>query len=357
MEQFNFLVNRSDIHNTAVKSTTLEPLAAGDVLLAIDHFAFTANNITYAAFGEAMKYWDFFPVQDGWGCVPVWGFADVIESKCDGVAVGERFYGYYPMASHLRVTPAKPSKSGFIDSSPHRRHLSTVYNSYQNIANAPGYNAKIEDLQMLFQPLFMTSFLIDDFLKENDFFGAQQVILSSASSKTAYGLAFMLSRRPDIKVVGLTSPSNVAFTESLGFYDQVITYDDTSALDTDIPANYVDMAGSGDVRANVHNAFADTLLYSCSVGASHWDKMTSNAGLPGAKPTRFFAPDRVQKRTKDWGPAGVQQRSAEAWLSFIGRAGSLIDIVHETGTDAMGSVYSDTLNGKADPKNGYILSF
>ncbi|MBL4837587.1 MAG: DUF2855 family protein [Kordiimonadaceae bacterium] len=357
MENVNFLVNRNDIHDTTVKSATTKPLAAGDVLLAIDHFAFTANNITYAAFGDAMKYWDFFPAQEGWGCVPVWGFADVIESKCDGVAVGERFYGYYPMASHLRVTPAKLSKSGFIDSSPHRRHLSTVYNNYQNVANDPGYNPKIEDLQMLFQPLFMTSFLIDDFLEENDFFGAQQVILSSASSKTAYGLAFMLSRRPDIKVIGLTSPSNVAFTESLGFYDQVITYDDISALDTDIPATYVDMAGSGDVRASVHVAFADNLTYSCSVGASHWDKLTSNTGLPGAKPTMFFAPDRVQQRTKDWGPAGVQQRSAKAWQGFIARAGSLIGVVHETGTDAMGSVYSDTLNGKADPKNGYILSF
>ena len=53
----------------------------------MDAFALTTNNITYAVFGAAMQYWDFFPTADPdvWGCVPVWGFAEVVETTSDGV--------------------------------------------------------------------------------------------------------------------------------------------------------------------------------------------------------------------------------------------------------------------------------
>ena len=63
---------------------------------------------------------------------------------------------------------------------------------------------------MLLRPLFITSFMIDDFLHDNDFFGASTVLISSASSKTSYGLAFMLSLRADkrYQVIGLTSVGN-----------------------------------------------------------------------------------------------------------------------------------------------------
>ena len=48
------------------------------------------------------------------------------------------------------------------------------------------------DYQALLRPLFMLSFLVDDFLAENEFYGARRVMLSSASSKTAFGLAHLL---------------------------------------------------------------------------------------------------------------------------------------------------------------------
>ena len=47
-------------------------LAEGEVRWAIRDFALTANNITYAAFGEAMHYWAFFPTGvEATGCLPV----------------------------------------------------------------------------------------------------------------------------------------------------------------------------------------------------------------------------------------------------------------------------------------------
>ncbi len=358
MTYTQFLVNRNDIHNTEVVAVESPPeVNTGEVLLAIDQFAFTANNVTYAAFGDVMKYWDFFPAADGHGCVPVWGFADVVESRCDGVAVGERFYGYYPMATHLRTTPAKASPAGFFDAAPHRAHLSAIYNYYTNTATDPGYSKNGEDIQMIFKPLFMTSFLIDDFLEDNAFYGAKQIVLSSASSKTAYGLAFLLAQREGIKVIGLTSAGNMDFVEGLGSYDHTVTYDAVDTLDASVPTVYVDMAGSCDVRSSVHKHFNDNLKYSCSVGASHWDKMGANDGLPGAKPTLFFAPAQAKKRSEDWGQDGLMKRSAKAWLAFTEKADSWTTVVHETGSDAVGRVYRDTLEGKASPKNGYILKF
>ncbi len=64
------------------KNPRLEP---GQALLKVDKFAFTANNVTYAAFGAAMDYWKFFPSADAaWGRIPVWGFGDVLASNCSG---------------------------------------------------------------------------------------------------------------------------------------------------------------------------------------------------------------------------------------------------------------------------------
>jgi len=354
----SFFVSRNDINTHQIDTNVpVSALADGEALFKVDHFSFTANNITYAAFGDAMKYWDFFPAKEGWGIVPVWGFADVIESKAEGVTVGERFYGYFPMSSHLKVTPAKVSAGGFFDGAAHRQHLSPIYNFYANSKTDPSYSADMEELQMIFRPLFMTSFLIDDFLEDNDFFGAKQIVLSSASSKTAYGLAFLLAQREGVNVIGLTSAGNVEFVESMGSYDTVVTYDKIDTLDASLPTVYVDMAGSGDVRSAVHGHFGNNLTYSCSVGASHWDQMGPNTDLPGPAPTLFFAPAQGQKRSNDWGAEGLQQRTGKAWVNFIKAAAGWTDIVKQRGPEAIAAVYSDTANGKVNPKQGNILGF
>ncbi|TNE63901.1 MAG: DUF2855 family protein [Alphaproteobacteria bacterium] len=359
MEQQDFLVGKADLRKTEYRHAALDPaaLTPGQVLFRVDHFAFTANNITYAAFGEAMKYWQFFPGPAGWGRVPVWGFADVVASTFPGVAVGERFYGYYPMSSHLVVEPARHTPLGFMDGAAHRRELSPIYNQYVRTTTDPSYSRAGEDLQMIFRPLFMTSFLIDDFLDDNDFYGARRLILSSASSKTAFGTAFLAAKRKGIEVVGLTSPGNVGFCEGLGCYDRVVTYDDIKSLDAGTASVYVDMAGSGPVRQAVHGHFDHMLKYSCSVGASHWDDMGSNRDLKGPRPTLFFAPAQGQKRVADWGADGLQARTGAAWSDFIAKAKDWISIEHHQGVDQIERIYRATLEGKVSPDTGHILSF
>jgi Protein of unknown function (DUF2855) len=366
-------VARQDLQRTRIgadpDSPSLRTLGEGQARLVIDSFALTANNVTYAAFGDAMKYWDFFPSGAGdWGCVPVWGFAVVSESRAAGVEPGQRFYGYLPMGSHLVVQPERIGPGGFTDAAPHRQALPAIYNRLTRCDTDPGYRADQEAQQAVLRPLFITSFLIDDFLADAGFFGARQVVLSSASSKTAYGTAFCLSRRrgqPGApRVVGLTSGANLGFTQSLGCYDDVVGYDALATLDPAMPTVFVDFAGNAALRRSVHEHFADALVYSCAVGGTHWDAIGGASGLPGPRPTLFFAPTQARKRgappPEGWGTTGLQQRIAEAWVAFMKPVNDPLQPwlkVHSAaGSAAVESAWQTMLQGHGDPRSGLMLA-
>lgn len=369
-----FLVRQDALATTRWLHESHPPLADDEVRLRIDRFAYTSNNITYAAFGEAMHYWDFFPVPpqaDGapWGCIPVWGFAEVVESRTPGVQPGERLYGYWPMASHAVLQPTRVTPHGFSDGAAHRAALHPVYNQYLRCAADPFYTADTEDLQALLRPLFLTSWLIDDFLADNAFFGAQEaaqqagtqpvLLLSSASSKTAYGTAAQLAQREGVTVVGLTSAANVAFCESLGVYDRVLTYEQLDALAPGVPCIYVDFAGNGALRRAVHTRFA-ALAYSCSIGGTHVDQLAGGRDLPGPRPLLFFAPAQVKKRSADWGPAAFNERLVAAWHAFRARVAEgpvpWLQVQRHTGEAAVEAVHQLVLGGRGDPRLGYVLS-
>jgi hypothetical protein len=341
-------------------------LAPGQVRLAVEAFSLTANNITYAAFGEAMKYWQFFPAGDAaLGCLPVWGFATVSESLTEGVAPGRRVWGYYPAGTHLIVAPSKVSASGFVDGSEHRRELAAVYNQYVFCDADPGWSPELEGLQAVLRPLFMTAYLVDDFLADNDFFGAGQVLLSSASSKTALGTAYCLARRRGTpgapRIVGLTSAAHTDFVRSLGCYDTVLTYDQLDALPPQTPTVYVDFAGSAATRRSVHTHFADALMFSSSIGGTHWSALGSAHDLPGPRPVLFFAPAQVKVRSapppQGWGAAELQRRLGQAWAQFIGQVNKhgWVRIVMRRGAQAALQAYGDMLGGRTEAREGLML--
>ncbi len=352
----DFLVSRADLRQCRFDSPAAPTLEPGQVLLGIDKFALTANNVTYAVFGDAMSYWNFFPGPQGWGRVPVWGFANVLQSRHDEVAEGERVYGYLPMSTHLVVQPDRVADGSFLDGVAHRRPLPTPYQRYQNVSKLPNYNKATEDFHPLLVPLYATSFMIDDFLADNDLFGARSAILSSASSKTAIGVAFLLKRFRRCEVIGLTSKGNLAFCQKLGCYDRVVTYDQIATLDAKTPSVFVDMAGEGKVLHDVHHHFRDSLKHSAIVGASHWEKRSTQHGLPGPHPQFFFAPNQIKKRTIDWGPGQVDLKFAEVWQPVVDFAKTWMTIVPSAGQDAVKARYLSMLDGRASPTEGHMLS-
>jgi len=349
MADWDFVIDKTALRRSKIEPAVMPALAEGQARLAIERFALTANNITYAVFGETMRYWDFFPGPEGFGRIPVWGYATVEASHHPDVTVGQRFYGYYPMSTHLTVTPRK-TRNGFADAAPHRADLPPVYNQYQ-VAEP----AALDDHQALLRPLFITGFLIEDFLDENALFGAQSVLLTSASSKTAISLAFQLKQRGKARVVGLTSPRNAAFVEGLGYYDQVVTYEATSTAPIEEPVVVVDFAGDAPVLRAVHERFADALAYSCLVGGTHWEAERGGGDLPGPKPAFFFAPDRIRKRAADWGPGGLDERHDAAWAPFVADAPRWMTVKHGQGSEAVAEAYAAVLEGRAGPDEGIVL--
>lgn len=359
------VVQRDNLRHTSWEDTAPAGLDDGAVRLRIDKFALTSNNVTYAVFGDAMGYWQFFPTGDpATGCIPVWGFGSVVESRCAGVEVGERFYGYFPIADEVVLRPEDVAAPGFSDAAEHRRGLHPIYNQYTRCSADPGYVADLEAQQALLRPLFSTAFLLDDFLFDNGFFGANAVILSSASSKTAYGTAFCLTQRrqtPEaVTIVGLTSPANLDFTRDLGCYDDVVLYDDIASSLSEDPAVYVDFSGSDAVRAAVHRRLGDQLTYSCAVGATHWDGPSGDDDLPGPQPVLFFVPDHAARRAAEWGPTGLLERIGAGWMAFMEPVtrpdNPWLTVVSGQGQAGVDAVYAALLDGSVPAREGHILS-
>jgi hypothetical protein len=354
------LVRKDALHTTQIVTADDAPLKNGDIRLRIERFAFTSNNITYAAFGEAMQYWQFFPTaQEGWGIIPVWGFASVVQSSHPGVAVGERIYGYWPMASHAVLSPAKLTDSSFFDGAAHRRELHAVYNQYQRVGNDPFYSAAIsEDIQSVLRPLFTTSYLIDDFFAENGFFGAQVALLSSASSKTAYACAQRMHLRGGVQVVGLTSERNRAFCESLGCYDRVLSYEQLSDIAEDSACVYIDFAGNADLRRAIHTRFIK-LAYSCSIGGTHVEQLGNTRGLPGPKATLFFAPAQIVKRRAELGAEVFGKNIITAWQQFCQTVSHStppwLTVQQHSGSAAVQAAYAQVLAGQGDARVGHVF--
>ncbi|MBN8870291.1 MAG: DUF2855 family protein [Solirubrobacterales bacterium] len=359
-DAYDFAVSRDDLRDASILDSPgadREP-GEGQILLEIDHFSLTANNVTYGAMGEAMNYWDFYPAPDGLGRIPAWGYAVVVASKADGVEEGDRVFGYLPMSTHAVLEPGRVRESGFTDVTGYRAELPAVYNEYRLVRGER--DDERERLVSIFMPLYGTSWLLADWLVEIDFAGAAQLVASSASSKTALGLGHALQKDFDspIETIGLTSPGNLEFTKGTGHWDAVVTYDDLEGIDADTPTIYVDFGGNAKLRQRVHAHFGDRLLASVAVGIADWESMVPEQGasLPGPQPQFFFAPDRVVKRNADWGEEGLGQRLARSQDRFTDRSREWMEVQTGEGPDAIREALLDLMDGKVPPDRGISVS-
>lgn len=345
MQGWNLLIDQGDLTKTSFSPTDPEvPLAEGEALLEVESFALTANNITYGAVGDQIGYWKFFPAPEGQGRIPVWGYARVVRSATPDAPVGLRLFGYWPMSSHTVARLAK-RPSGYVETSAHRAELPPTYNAYQVAEPAAD-----DDWRSLLRPLFMTSFLLDDQIAET---APKVLVLSSASSKTALGLAW-LARKRGTKVIGLTSPGHLDLVKRLGLYDEVVPYEAVRALTPSGPAAYVDFAGRSAVSKDVHETFGEALKTSTVVGVTHWEALGGPPQTVGPPQVFFFAPDRIRQLMKDWGPGELEARGQTALKDFIAGNGWLT-LKHHTGPEALQAIYAEVVAGRVKPDEGHIV--
>ncbi len=358
----DFLVSRNSLDQTRIHvRPALPQLKRNQVLARVDSFAFTANNFTLALGGGVLGYWNIFPAETGWGLIPTWGFATVIESNHSDVAEGTQVYGYVPMSTHTVLQPSKVSQAGFTDRTPLRGAMAPMYNRYVATKHEPGFADEYRAVWALCEPLFTTAFLLSEELSDRDSYGASSIVISSASSKTAMCLAFLLKQcgKSPAQIVGLTSASKVEALEGLGCYHRVLSYGDIATMAPNQTVVFVDISGAEAVRGRVHRHFAQQVVRSVLLGASHWrtwQGLEADPRLPGATPEFFFAPAVREDRIKEWTATGLDARLRPLWMQFARWTQPWLEVAESAGPAQIEAAYRDCLAGGFSPLSGHMMS-
>ena len=356
MSQFQVKRNQFSISRITEIPTEEEELGPEEILVNIDYFAYTANNITYAVAGNTIGYWEFFPAYDNltkeWGLIPVWGFGDVVASNNDAIPVGDRLFGFFPPASSLKILPVKVTAHRLIDASAHRAHLPVGYNLYRRVLGEEHYNRQNDYLRMIFLPLHITSFCLWDSLQDNNWFDAEQIIILSASSKTSIGLAIALDEDDSSPpVTGLTSDKNKSKVESLDLYNQVLAYDELNQIAPDKKSILIDMSGNTQIAEYLVNHLKENLINTIQVGFTHWENTSSEIEAENI----FFAPAHIQKRVREWGLEKFEQESNDFMKRSGARMSEWMTIQVIDGIEGLAAIHKDVCEGKIEPDIGLIV--
>jgi hypothetical protein len=350
---------KSDLGVAGLVDSPAQPLDEGEVLARIERIALTTNNMTYAVYGDTLGYWNLFPAkQAGYGCMPAWGYAEVVESRAADVPVGTRIFGYFPIATHLTMRPTKVTARSFVDGAEHRTGTPQVYNLYE--LQPRETDPRQDSLTAVYRALFITSYTAADYLRDRDFFGAEQFVISSASSKTAYGAAYSLADSPAPKIA-LTSARNIDFVNGLGLYAETHEYADLSAVDASKRTVYVDLSGDPDLRRRVHEHLGDQLAYDCLIGSTQADHLPEGDDdtLPGPAPVFFFAALQLDAyKAEGQSRAFMQryQRDESDFLELVGRPERpAINLIEHAGLEDAPSVIAGFHDGSTDPAAGHIF--
>ncbi|KAJ3256137.1 hypothetical protein HK103_005706 [Boothiomyces macroporosus] len=341
----SFTINKNDIKATAITKHSISDIPSNAILIQIDRFGFSSNNVTYALFGKAMQYFDFFEAGNGYAHLPIWGVGTIIKSNNDQLKEGEKVYGYFPTASHIILEPVGIKIDSF---KVIRDQLPADRYHRENVD--PEYSSEFESLMLLFRPLWTTSFFLNDFL-EAKFDNVRSIVISSASSKTAFSLALLLKKR-GIKAIGITSKRNEEFVKHLGFYDKVVCYDQISQLEI-ADCVYCDFAGDSNLNSQLFSHFGDCLQKHVVIGKTHVESGPSGEKNP--RTVFFFVPEWILKRTPKPNENLVETKVKE-WKTFLQFIQPFVDIKISTNPGDLQAVYLEMLKGSFSPSDGFIFS-
>lgn len=243
-----------------------------------------------------------------------------------------------------------------MDGAAHRQGLAPIYNTYAFTSTDPAYLEGAEPEQMLFRPLYLTGWMICDFLMQAEP-RPDAALISSASSKTAIAAAHSLQRQ-GVRTVGITSPRNVEFVKKSGLYDEVLTYDEVSSYRASGAVAYVDFVGRPELTKAVHVACGDSLAHSMIIGATDWetDRMPT-ADLPGPTPTLFFVPDYAANRSKQLPPGELDARTGKDLVAFYPVSRSFVTPKMVEGTDAITQAWLETVEANVPADQGLVCKF
>jgi hypothetical protein len=348
-----FEVRRDDpLHEVRVVDDVVRPADAGEVVLAVERFSVTANNLTYALLGDRLGHWAPFPAASpGWGRAPAWGHAVVVDGDPELAVPGTRWSGYLPMATHFRVR-AERHGDRLRAVAPERAGMLPLYRDLSPLAATPEEGAR--EAVAVAMLTGTAPALIDDLLAGA---GTGRVVVSSATSKTALTSALLLSQR-GVEVVGITSSAHVGAAERAGVYAAVVTYDDLGSLARSPAAAYLDVAGRPAVTAAVHSRLGPALRRSIAVGGSHRAAGTgppAPPGPPGPQVERFNTGDRRVELVAERGERAVAELEDRARESILDWAATHIDAPESAGIDSAPQVWDRVARGGVAPLTAPVV--
>lgn len=342
--------------------TPLDTLPLDSILIKIDFFSFTANNATYAALGDSYKYWNFYPTRDAasFGSIPVWGYGTVIQSNTN-IKQGEHIFGYFPPSRFVVFNPIKINPDNFIVSRPDLPQDRLVYNTYIRTNHSYSFKSLVgyEDVISVFWPLFATGYYLADMITCKNF-KVDKIIVTSASSKTAMSFAYSFklfgNKQP---LIALTSHQNLDFVKSLKLYDQVFSYNQVKEISGS--CIITDFAGNQDLNTSLEKHLGKNRHHTISVGMSHFNPNSKLVGFDkeidsNKRSEIFFAPSFVQQRYRELGKDVAKKREDDDWIRVVPVAKHWIKMEKVFGVEGALDVVRLVIDGKGDPKVGYVLS-
>ncbi|WP_317931002.1 DUF2855 family protein [Halioxenophilus sp. WMMB6] len=357
MHNVSLEFNQQDVRRLAVVNESIpvaDQLDKGSMLVRIERFGFSCNNLSSAlAPGLNCSWPQLFVGRDGRRCLPVWGYAEVVESNRDGLAPGMGFYGCFPMSRFLMIDTRQSANGrfsfGFDQALPNNGASLPTFTAVESFADI--------DMQILLRPLLSAAYLILQELIESQFWQAGQIIITSASSKTAMGLSYFLQEyfhrigmESSPLVVGLTAARHQAFVSQNGHFDQVFSYEQFRQME---PAEsvLVDFSGNHQVQSMIHYYLKQRLIYAYNLGSCHWDQQApTRAERPEAESFSAVEFYRQHSANQDH----LNHQFQESWKSACEAFGHWLQPRLVEGVEEVRWVYEQMLAGKATPEVGYL---
>jgi len=282
------------------------------------------------------------------------------------VKIGQRLYGYLAMSRYLILQ---------LDPQTNRYHVNIAlgdfpkdrrpYKQLNICENDPMYRLDREDETMLYRPLFWTAYWFEDYLNEHKYRGARNILVSSASSKTAFALAYNIGVRKkhsrgslDVNVVGLTSASNAPFTRGLNLYDSVLTYEDIPTLGSTGSWIYVDVSSSPSLMAKIEHQLAPilTITLGSTTPNEQNAKLLWNSYQKTANHEGFFMPEWLAIRVKQLTISQITSMQSAAWNGLMENCTSWVSMDKSSGGRAVLEAYKKTLGGHIGPDKGQVFT-
>lgn len=234
----------------------------------------------------------------------------------------------------------------------------------------PQYTAtpEAEDLTMIYRPLFWTAYWCEDWLNSSGYRGGvSSVVISSASAKTAFCLAYLIAKRVNrgeakqMRVLGLTSRRNMGFTQGLGLYDEVIEYGEIGGYFGSKCAEekwlYIDVAGNEELNAEVESYLGQRLKAVVQLGVTtHSPRSPATSKIKDLGKENFFMPEWLDVRRSQLPVQEIIQRQNKAWAEMMQDCKLWIELERVHGADKVMLAYERVIREGFTPTVGHVWS-